>query len=64
VKSNLKKEILQRSFYNFIKKYEPSIGFVFSANFSGTKKVENCLVYFIPFYFLSAIIGYLKEENG
>lgn len=64
VKSNLKKEILQRSFYNFIKKYEPSIGFVFSANFSGTKKVENCLVYFIPFYFLPALISYLKEENG
>ncbi len=63
VKSNLKKEILQRSFHNFIKKYEPLIGFVFSANFMGTKKVENCQVYFIPFYFLPVVIDYINEEN-
>lgn len=63
VKSNLKKGILQRSFYNFIKKYEPTVGFIFSTNFMGLKVVENCYVYFIPFSFLPAVVDYLKDES-
>jgi len=63
VKSKLKKETLPRSFYSFIKKYNPSLGFVFSENFIGMKKVDICRIYFIPFYFLPAVINYLKNDT-
>ncbi|MDO9577816.1 MAG: ATP-binding protein [Candidatus Cloacimonadales bacterium] len=49
IKSNLKRNNVQRSMISFIKKYQPEIGFIVSRNYFDIVKIENTNVFFIPF---------------
>lgn len=49
IKSNLKRNNVQRSMISFIKKYQPEIAFVVSQNYYDMVKIEKTNVFFIPF---------------
>ncbi len=56
IKSNISKPTLQKSLVSFIKKYKPEIAFVFSSNYYDSRKFENTVIYFLPFFMIKVIL--------
>ncbi len=49
VKTNLKSDIVGKSFHSFIEKYKPKKGYIASLKFNTTKKIDGCKIWFLPF---------------
>ena len=56
VKTGLTKTKLQKSLASFIRKYHPERAFIFSRNFYDTKKFEDTIIYYLPFFFVDVIV--------
>jgi len=41
-----------KSFYNFIEKFSPKRGYIFTQGFTGIKKIKETKIYFLPVYYL------------
>jgi predicted AAA+ superfamily ATPase len=53
VKYSLKeKPKIGKSFYSFLKKYQPKLGIIITESFWGRKMINNSTIYFLPAFYL------------